>query len=207
MRLFGKDLTSYTLLEQQADAAFRAASAFHALSTDFGGLAEYVSRVDEIEHEADRLTQQLAIKIDSSSGTPISRRDLHALSSQLDDITDRIEAATARIALYRLPSPRTDLETLVRLLVQATRATCDVIAGLRTAKERTGLHETFVRMHQIEQESDEIYRQALATLLNASEHDAIYVIKWKEIYDTTELAIDKCEDAANIVQSILVKHG
>ena len=91
MRLFGKDLTAYTLLEQQADVAFRAATAFHALSKDFGGLAEYVSQVDEIEHEGDKLTQQLARKIDSSSGMPIGRRDLHSLSSQLDDVTDHIE--------------------------------------------------------------------------------------------------------------------
>ena len=61
-------------------------------------------------------------------------------------------------------------------------------------------------MHRIEHESDQIYRQALATLLNSPEQDAILVIKWKEIYDTTELAIDKCEHAANVVQSILVKH-
>jgi uncharacterized protein len=207
LRLFGKDLSSYTLLEQQADAAFRAASAFHALSTDFGGLAEYVAQVDQIEHEADKLTQQLALKIDSSNGTPIGKRDLHALSNRLDDITDHIEAATARIALYRLPAPRPDLEPLVALLVRATRTTCDVIAGLRTTKDRAALHATFVRMDQIESESDQVYRQALATLLNAPEHDPILVIKWKEIYDMTELAIDKCEHATNVVQSILVKHS
>jgi len=206
VRLFGKDLTSYTLLEKQADVAFRAASAFHALSADFGGLAVYVSQVDEIEHEGDKLTQQFAKIIDSSSGMPISKRDLHALSSQLDDITDHIEAATARIALYRLSAPRPDLEPLAALLVQSTSTAREVITRLRTTKERAGLHELFARMSQIEHESDQIYRQALATLLNSPEHDAIHVIKWKEIYDTTELAIDKCEHATNIVQSILVKH-
>ena len=207
MRLFGKDLTAYALLEKQADAAKRAASAFHALSKDFGGLAEFVSQVDEIEHEGDRLTQQFAQKIDSSGGMPISRRDLHALSSELDNITDLIEAATARIALYRLPAPRADLEPLVALLVQAADTTCEVIARLRTAKERAGLNDAFARMHRIEHESDQIYRQALATLLNSTEHDPIHVIKWKEIYDTTERAIDKCEHATDIVQSILVRHG
>lgn len=207
MRLFGKDQTTYTLLEQQADAAYRAALAYHALSADFGGLAEYVSQVDEIEHVGDRLTQQFAQKIDSSSGMPISKRDLHALSSQLDDITDYIEAATARIALYRLPSPRPDLEPQVALLVQAARTVCDVIAGLRTARDRAGLQDLFAAMHRIEHESDQVYRQALATLLNSPDQDPILVIKWKEIYDTTEGAVDKCEDATNSVQSILVKHG
>jgi predicted phosphate transport protein (TIGR00153 family) len=194
-------------LEKQADAAFRAASAFHALSADFSGLAEYVTQIDEIEQEGDKLTQQFALKIDSSSGLPISRRDLHALSSQLDDITDRIEATTARIALYRLPAPRPDLEPLAALLVQAATTMCEVIAGLKTARGRESLPETFQRMHQIEHESDQVYRQALAGLLNAHDHEPILVIKWKEIYDTTELAIDKCEYASKIVQSILVRHG
>lgn len=207
MRLFGKDQSAYSLLEQQAALAFRAATAFHALSSDFGGLAEYVSQVDEIEHEGDKLTQQLAQKIDSSSGMPISKRDLHALSGQLDDITDHIEDATARIALYRLPAPRPDLEPLTALLVQAAKTTAAVIAALRVPKDRTALTELFVAMHRIEHESDQIYRQALATLLNSSDHDPILVIKWKEIYDTTELAIDTCEHATNIIQSILVKHG
>ena len=108
MRLFGKDLTIYALLEQQADAALRAAATFHALTRDFGGTAEYVSQVDQIEHEADKLTQQMALKIDSTSGTPISKKDLHSLSNRLDDVTDSIEGAMARIALYRLTTARPD---------------------------------------------------------------------------------------------------
>lgn len=207
MRLFGKDLTIYTLLEQQADAALRAATTFHALARDFGGMAEYVTQVDQIEHEADKLTQQMALKIDSSSGTPISRKDLHALSGRLDDITDSIEAATARIALYRLTTARPDLEPLVGMLVEITRATGEVIAGLRDTKSRGPLHPSFLGIHRLEHEADDLYRQALATLLNTSDADPILVIKWKEIYDSIELAIDQCEDAANVVQSILVKHG
>lgn len=199
-------MSSYALLEQQADVAFRAATAYHALARDFAGLAEYVSQVDEIEHEGDKLAQQLSRKIDSSDGMPISKRDLHALSAQLDDITDHIEAATARIALYRLPAPRPDLEPLVAQLVTATEIARDAIARMRSTRDRAGLQELFDRMRAIEHQSDELYRQALATLLNSPEHDAILVIKWKEIYDMTELAIDKCEHATNVVQSILVKH-
>jgi predicted phosphate transport protein (TIGR00153 family) len=207
LRLFGKDLTFYILLEQQADAALRAANTLHALTKDFGGMAEYVTQVDQIEHEADKFTQQMALKIDSSSGTPISKKDLHALSGRLDDITDYIEAATARIALYRLTTVRPDLEPLVGMLVEITKATGEVIAALRDTKNRGPLHQSFHGIHRLEHESDQIYRQALATLLNASDPDPILVIKWKEIYDSIELAIDKCEDAANVVQSILVKHS
>ena len=207
MRLFGKDLSFYTLLEQQADAAVRAATAFHALSQDFDGMAEYVSQVDQIESEADKLTQQLALKIDSSTGTPISKRDLHALSSRLDDITDHIDAATARIALYRLSAPRPDLSALAVHLLEGTRTTYKVICSLRRSKDRSAIQALFAEIHTIENDSDQVYRQALATLLNAPESDAIFVIKWKEIYDSIEAAVDKCEDAINVVQSILAKRS
>src|SRR5262245_55612569 len=128
--LFGKkNLTFYTLLEQQADAAHRAAQALYALANDFGGLAEYVSQLDRIEHEADELTHQMANKIDSTTVTPLDKKDLHALSSNLDDITDFIEAAAERIALYRLYTPRPDLKPLVSLLVQTVQATRDSVVG------------------------------------------------------------------------------
>lgn len=205
--LFGKDLTFYALLEQQAEAANRAAQALHALANHFDGMAEYVSQLDRIEHEADGLTHQLANKIDSTFVTPLDKEDLHALSSNLDDITDFIEAAAARIALYRLHTPRPDLEPLVSLLVQITQATQHAVAGLRDLKNRSALHEAFVCVHKLENEGDQIYLQALATLLNAPDPDPIMVFKWKEIYDSIEIAIDKCEDVANIVESVVVKYA
>ncbi len=207
MSLFGKDLTFYTLLEEQADVAKRAAKAFHLLSKDFAGLSEYVSQIDRIEHEGDELTHKVANRIDSTFVTPLDKEDLHALSSSLDDVTDFIQSATARIAIYNLHIARPDMEPLVELLVRITSATAEVVGGLRNLKGRQSMQKTFKTVHELEEEGDQIYLQALATLLNVPSPDPIMVIKWKEIYDSIELAIDKCEDVANIVESVVVKYA
>jgi predicted phosphate transport protein (TIGR00153 family) len=207
LRLFGRDLTFYTLLESQAGKAHQAALVFHSLSKDFSRLQEYVDRIAEIEHEADEVTHQLANKTDATFVTPLDKEDLHALSSGLDDITDFIEAATGRIALYRLAEPRPDLEPLVALLVEITKVTAEAIGQLRHGRPREAMHGVFVRIHEIENESDDRFRKALADLFNAPNPDVLMVIKWKEIYDRVEIAVDKCEDVANVIESVVVKYA
>ncbi len=207
MRLFGRDVTFYALLENQADKACQAAQVFHSLSKDFSKMQEYVDRIAEIEHEADEVTHQLANKTDATFVTPLDKEDLHSLSSGLDDITDFIEAATGRIALYQLTEPRPDLEPLVSLLVEITRMTAAAIGQLRHGRPRDAMHDIFVRIHELENKSDEHFREALATLFNAPNPDVLLVIKWKEIYDRVEIAVDKCEDVANVIESVVVKYA
>lgn len=206
MPLFGKDQTFYTLLDQQADAAVRSAATLYALSRDFGGLTDYVSQINQIEIEADKLTQQMARKIDAANNSPISKRDLHALSNGLDDITDYIDLASARMALYRLPQCRPDLEPLVEMLFRVAQHAREAVVNLRSVKNQKSLRETFGCVQRLKSESDQIYLQALATLLNAIEPDPVMIIKWKEIYDSIGQAIDKCEEVTDIIQSIVVKH-
>jgi len=207
LRLFGKDLSFYDLLEGQAQSAYDAAREFHALSQDFGHLDQHLQKLDAIEHDADQLTHQLANKIDSTFVTPLDKEDLHTLSSRLDDITDAIEAAANRIGIYRLPAPRPDLEPLVAQLVLITQAIQEAVAALRHAYSRETMQPLFIRVHEIENDSDGRFRQALDELFNTPNPDPLMVIKWKEIYDRIEMAIDTCEDAANVVESVVVKYA
>jgi predicted phosphate transport protein (TIGR00153 family) len=194
-------------MEQQAEAAHRAAKEFHALTQDFEHMDGYIKRIEDIEHEADDLTHQLANKTDRTFVTPLDKEDLHDLSAGLDDITDFIEAATGRLALYQLTTPRPDLEPLVAILVEITRVTADAIAQLRHGRARDAMHGVFVRIHELENESDEHFRKALADLFNAPNPDPLMVMKWKEIYDRVEIAVDKCEDVANVIESVVVKYA
>ena len=139
MSLLGKDLSFYKLLEAQADAAYRAAEEFHALSRDFGKMATISTRIEAIEHEGDELTHELANKTAATFVTPLDKEDLQALSSGLDDITDLIEAATGRIVIYKLEEARPDLEPLVNLLVQITDATREAIGQLRHSRHRESM--------------------------------------------------------------------
>ena len=207
MGLFGKDLTFYTLLEQQAHEAVRAAQAFHALSKDFANVETAVKQIKAIETAADDLTHQFNNKVDSTFVTPLDKEDLYALSSRLDDITDTIEATSARIGIYRLTEVRPDLESLVFKMVATTQAVQEAISCLKDMHNREKMQSALIRIHQLENESDDAFRKALSGLFNVENPDPIYVMKWKEVYDRVEIAVDSCEDVANIVESVVVKYA
>ena len=209
MRLptMSKNHIFFELLEKQAISALRAAQEFHNLATDFGNLAKHAAKIKEIETEADHITHELANKIDATFVTPLDKEDLHALSSELDDVTDYIEACTGRMALYQLTQARPDLEALITMLVKITEAMLEAIQSLRTMPSRDKVQDLFIRIHQIENDHDAAFRKALANLLNAPDADPIQVIKWKEVYDRIEASVDKCEDVANIIESVVVKYA
>ncbi len=209
MRLptISKNHIFFELLEKQAISALRAAQEFYNLATDFGNLAKHAAKIKEIETEADHITHELANTIDATFVTPIDKEDLHALSSELDDVTDYIEACTGRMALYQLTQARPDLEALVAMLVKITEAMLEAIQSLRTMPSRDKIQDLFIRIHQIENDHDAAFRKALANLLNAPDADPIQVMKWKEVYDRIETSVDKCEDVANIIESVVVKYA
>lgn len=207
MQLFKKDLSFYDMLEAQAQAGYRAAREFHSLTKDFSNSAEYAQKLKEIEHEADEITHRLANKIDSTFVTPLDKEDLNTLSSALDDITDTIEAAAARISLYRLTEARPDLEPIAGKLVLITQATHEAVSALRDMPDRNGMHDVFLRIHQAENDSDHVYRQVLADLFNTPNPDVLLIIKWKEIFDRIEIAIDMCERVSDIIESVVIKYA
>lgn len=202
-----KNQVFYDLLEKQASAAVNAAKEFYELANDFANLSRYAVKIKEIESDADHITHELANMIDATFVTPLDKEDLRALSSELDDVTDYIEACTGRMALYKLTEARPDLLSLVKMLVSITEAMLEAVKSLRTMPSRDKMRDIFIRMHQIENDHDAAFRKALADLLNASEADPIKVIKWKEIYDRIETSVDKCEDVANTIESVVVKYA
>jgi uncharacterized protein Yka (UPF0111/DUF47 family) len=207
VNLLGQDGVFYTLLEKQADAAVRAAKAFQTMTLNFANVRDHARQIEDIEHEADDLTHELAKKLNSTFVTPLDKDDLQALSSALDDITDAIEATAVRIVLYRLTTPRPDLTPLSGYLVAVTETTLEAVCALRNLKHHEELQKTLIHIHEIENKSDDAFHQALDDLFNAPNPDALMVIKWKEIYDRIEIAVDKCEDAANIVESVVIKYA
>jgi uncharacterized protein Yka (UPF0111/DUF47 family) len=203
-----KDLAFFSILEMQAKAAHDAATTFYDLVTDFEHISEHTKKVDVIEHEADQLTHLLINKMDATFITPLDKEDLRDLSQALDDITDCIEAAAARAELYRLTAPRADLEPLVGLLVKAAEATWEAVSALKNGfRNSDSLRQTLIHIHLIENESDRAFRQALADLFHEPDPDTLMVIKWKEIYDRIEASVDKCEDVAKILGSVIIKYA
>lgn len=203
----GKKRVFYELLEKQAQAASKAAQTLQRMTKDFSELPKLAAKIKEIESETDQTTHELANKIDSTFVTPLDKEDLHTLSNELDDITDTIEACAGRLTLYQLARPRPDLAGLADKLVKITEVVAEAVGMLRNKPNRDKMQPLFTRIHQIENEHDGAFRNALATLLNAVDADPIEVIKWKEIYDRLETAVDQCQDVAKIVESVVVKYA
>lgn len=210
MKLKGKTKqhTLYTLLEGQAAVATKAAKELHALCENFGDMGPANERIKALEHEGDELTHELQNRIATTFITPLDKEDLRALSQDLDDVTDFIEAAAARAELYGLVNPRADLAPAVALLVQAVELTERAVGSLRNGfAKTTALREILTEIHTVENASDRAFRGALKSLFDEPGIDALSVIKWKELYDRIETAVDKCEDIAATIGTIIDKYA
>jgi uncharacterized protein len=204
----GRDPDFYTLLEAQAGVAVRAAKAFRVLVDDFANLEAHAASIDDLEHEGDDLTHQLQNKVAATFITPLDKEDLRDLSQKLDDITDSIEAVAARAELYKLKFAREDLAPLSDLLVKATEVTEDAVKMLRNGFRRAeGLKEKLKDIHTVENESDQVFRKALGSLFAEPGIEPLEVMKWKEVYDRIETAVDNCEDIAKIIGTVIVKYA
>ncbi|BDI29136.1 phosphate transport regulator [Capsulimonas corticalis] len=207
MSIFNSDTEFYDLLEKQADLAVQAAKEFQLLGGGFGQSTERATALKRIEAQADELTHELTLKADDKFITPYDKEDMHSLSTALDDITDLIEAAGARVAIYRLATPRVDFIAMAQALLATVEATRAGVGGLRHIRDLKQMREHLIRIHDLENKNDEAYRTALGDLFNEPGADPLNVIKWKEIYDRIELVADKCESVAVGLERIVVKYG
>lgn len=203
-----RESTLYTMLEAQANVATRAARAFLEMVDDFENMGKYTHRIMELEHEGDELTHDLQNRIAATFITPLDKEDLKDLSSALDDVTDFVEAAAARAELYRVDSARPEMRKLAEQLVKITELTEEAIGEMQSGFRRNSkLREVLKEIHTVENASDKQFRTALSNLFHEPGVDALTVIKWKELFDRIETAVDKCEDIAAIIGTILIKYA
>ena len=207
--IFGnsKDKSFYDLLDAQAEAAHAAASAFNALALDFSQIPIYLKKLEDIEHEADRLTHAFVNKVNTQFITPMDKEDMHGLTDRLDDITDTIETAASRIDVYRLKSPRPELGGLVSQLVGVTLETQTLIGLLREGFHTGQIAPLVARIHEMESRMDKQFRQSLTALFEDEELDTRNLIQWKEVYEFIEKAFNRCESLAGFVESLMVKYS
>jgi predicted phosphate transport protein (TIGR00153 family) len=208
MLKLGKEETFFQLLDGQASVAVKAAETFLALAKDLQNVAAYEQKLFDIEHEGDNLTHKLQNKLSKTFITPLDQEDLSELSHLLDDITDSIEAVAARIGMYRLTESREDLAPIVECLVKVTKLVESAVQELHSEFHKSGsLPDTLKLIHTLENESDVQYRAALVRLFDEPGIGPLEVMKWKEVYDRVETAIDQCEDVAKVVDNMIVKYA
>ncbi len=160
-------------------------------------------QIRQIENECDALTHNIIQRLNSTFVTPIDREDIHALAKSMDDVMDAIDAASGVLRRYRMASLRYGARELASLTWQAAM---QMKVAVEALDRRVGVHERAVEVNRIENAADDVHDEALRRLFE-EERDAITLIKWKEVLDLMEEATDRCEDVANVLESVVVKHG
>ncbi len=194
----------FEMLERAADNVSQGAEALSSLINDFTDVETKAKRVKEIEHEGDIISHEVFDALNKSFITPIDREDIHSLASVLDDILDAIERVTSRMVLYRVESVHPSAKELVAVLVDCTRQVRKTIGCLRDVGQTTRILDHCIEIDRLENVADDLLHSALATLFDEPE-SPIEVIKWKEILETIEYATDACEDASDVIETIVVK--
>jgi len=192
-------------------------SQFNALAVELGSGAELleqmlaqepvvwdkVDEIKEVEHKCDHLTHQIIQRLNSTFVTPIDREDIHALAKALDDVMDAIDACARFIRLYKIKTLRYGAKELAHVI---SLSVAQVRLALEALEKHAGVPERSVEINRLENEADRIHKEAIGRLFD-EEKDPIAVIKWKEALDFLEDATDRCEDVANVLEGVMVKHG
>ena len=202
------DQDFFAMFERTTSTIVEGAQLLEQLVHDLTDLDVRLVRLKEIEHEGDVTTHETYEKLNKTFLTPFDREDLHNLASQLDEILDWIEEAGQRFGLYKIDEPRPEAARLAKIIVHATSELDAAIRQLRAhAKNAAAIHKHLVEINRLENEGDQIYRQALGRLFEDESLRTITIFKWKEAYDALESAIDACEHAAHAIDFMLVKHA
>jgi predicted phosphate transport protein (TIGR00153 family) len=201
--LVPKDREFFNLFDEAGTNILRAAELLSQLMKswpDAGGLGRDILIC---EQEGDRITHDIIHRLNTTSVTPLDREDIFALASALDDVVDYTEEAADFMGLYNIEAPMEQALQLTDLLEDACRNISQALSKLRGLPD---LNHYFVEVNRLENEADRVTREALASLFRNG-IDPMVVIRWKDIFERLEQAIDACETAANILEGIIVKHA
>jgi predicted phosphate transport protein (TIGR00153 family) len=202
-RLFPRGDDFFLLFEQAADNLVDGAVHLQDLMNSYENIEHKAQVIKGIELKGDQLTHEIVEKLNRTFITPMDREDIHALSTGLDDVVDSIEAVSNRMIAFRIEAPTEALKEMTDILYRAGE---EIKKAIHSLRKLDGLMCFCVQIKSLETRADEISRQLISDLFSR-EKDPIAVIKWKEIYGRMEAATDRCEDIANVIESIVVKNA
>ncbi len=203
MGVFSKDRDFFALFDKAAANVTRAATVLVAIMEHFTNLDNWAKEVHELEEEGDLITHDIIKKLNKTFVTSIDREDIHALASTLDDILDFIWGTAERLAVFKMTESMKDAVIMSKELLTTVELVHKAIKKLKE-KNYAQMQEYCVEINKLENKLDREFRDALGRLFDEIK-DPVLVIKWKEIYEHLENASDKCEDVADILESIAIK--
>jgi hypothetical protein len=199
-----RDRAYFELFEEAGRNALLAAELLERLLENYPDNRELAEEILECEHEGDRITHDIIDRLNHTFVTPIDREDILALASAMDDIVDYTEEVADYLGLYRIEAPMDQAIGLARVLSQACKEIGKAIPLLRGFKPEISEHT--VEINRLENEGDRITREAVASLFDAR-IDPMVVIRWKDIFERLEAAIDSTEHVADILYGIVIKNS
>lgn len=195
----------YKLFEDAAANVRRSAELLLAMLNDYTDVPAKAKAIKQVEHAGDELTHEIYDQLNRIFVTPLDREDIAAIASALDDVLDLIEAAADDFVLYRIETPTRRAIDLAQVILDSTVQVQEAVALLRHRRDRDPLRERLTEINRLENDGDEIYRIAIQDIF--AQPDPVLMIKWKQVYDHLERAIDNCEDVADVLYGVLLKYA
>ena len=196
----------FDLFEEAAQNMVKAAQELKELVDTWEDVDGKVGEITELEHHGDTITHRIMAELNRTFVTPFDREDIAWLAHSLDDVTDFIQAAADAMLLYKVNPPSQRARELADIIVQATVEVERAMPDLRHRRKLQQILQRCVEINRLENMADRVFRSAMGELFNDSS-DIAEVIKWREIYEHMESATDRCEDVANVLEGVALKHA
>lgn len=205
LRLLPREERFFTLLQEAAANIVVGATKINQLLVDWKDVSRVADEIKVVEEKGDQITHDIVRLLNATFVTPIDREDILSMASHLDDVIDRVEAAAARLVLFRIQAPLDRARDITRTLCLACEQVSQALVHFQR-KKFGEVARACVEINRLENVGDEHLRLALEELFDGS-HEALEVMKWKEIYETLEEAIDRCEDVSNALEASALKNA
>jgi predicted phosphate transport protein (TIGR00153 family) len=201
MRLIPRETKFFRMFAEVSENVTEGARLLQDILKNPANIAERLAKLQAIEHRGDEMTHNIITTLNQTFITPFDREDIHRLTSSLDDVLDFVNSAGMRLTLYRISSPPPVAAELAGLIVEQSE---ELAKGVSLLEQNQRVLEHCVEVHRLENEADRVSRNAIAELFD-NEKDPIQLIKMKELYEVLEMATDKAEDAANVLEAVALK--
>jgi predicted phosphate transport protein (TIGR00153 family) len=201
--LIPRDEGFFKLFNQLAAKMKNAADLLRSMFASPDRLMEFVAQIKQVEHEADNVIHELAVRLDRTFITPLDREDIYRLAQELDNVVDLIDGTARRAAMFHLRDSRPQASKLANILHDAV---VELEESVTQMKDRGSVAQHTHAIKRLEEAGDSAYAEAVGELFLGTP-DPIEVIKWKEVYDTLEDALDRCQTASIVLESISLKHS
>ncbi len=204
--LLPRESKFFDLFEESARNMVKSAQTLREMIETWDVVGGRVAEITELEHAGDTITHQIIAQLHRTFVTPFDREDIALLAHTMDDVTDFIHATADAMLIYKIDQPSQRAKELANIIVDGTAEVEKAVSGLRHRTELKKILERCVEINRLENMADRVFRSAMAELFE-NVVDITEVIKWREIYEHMESATDRCEDVANVLEGVALKHA